>query len=171
MAAPEGNDFAVGNPGGGRPSSYKPEFAPIAEKMCELGATDTEIAEAFGVSVRTIHSWKHEFDEFSACLKAGKALADERVERGLYQKATGYDYTEEQAIKVKVEAHKEEVEVVEVKRHAPAETTAAIFWLKNRRRDQWRDKQEVDMNVSYADMSEEELRAAAMKLALEIKGG
>lgn len=81
MPAPEGNKFAAGNPGGGRPSSYKPEYAQIAEKMCELGATDNEVAEALGVSVRTIHSWKHEYEEFSASLKAGKSLADERVVR------------------------------------------------------------------------------------------
>lgn len=142
MPAPKGNDFAAGNPGGGRPSSYKPEYAQVAEKMCELGATDDEIAEAFGVCVRTIHAWKHEFEEFSASLKTGKSLADERVERSLYQKATGYNYTEQQAIKIKKAQHEEEVEVVEVEKHAPADTTAAIFWLKNRRKDEWRDKQE-----------------------------
>jgi len=169
MPAPKGNDFAVGNPGGGRPSVYKPEFAQIAEKMCELGATDTEIAEAFGVSVRTIHSWKHEYEEFSASLKAGKSLADERVERSLYQKATGYDYTEEQAVKVKLEQHREGVEVVEVNRHAPADTTAAIFWLKNRRRDLWRDKTELEVKHSFSDLSDGELDVEIAALAGEAR--
>ncbi|MBB3217626.1 hypothetical protein FHW72_002708 [Ochrobactrum sp. RC6B] len=86
---------------------------------------------------------------FCHSIKSGKEAADERVERSLYQKATGYDYTEETAIKVKVEQYKEEVEVVQVGKHAPADTTAAIFWLKNRRKDDWRDKQ--DHTVSNPD--------------------
>lgn len=131
----------------GRPTEYEPEYAVQAEKLCLLGATDSEIAEFFNVSVRTIHRWKLEHEEFCHSIKSGKEKADERVERSLYQKATGYDYTEEQAIKIKVEQHKEEVEVVQVNKHAPADTTAAIFWLKNRRKDQWRDKQEHELTV------------------------
>lgn len=150
MPAPKGNNFAAGNPGGGRPSAFKEEFPKIAEKMCELGATDDEIAEAFGVCVRSIHSWKHQHEEFSSSLKTGKALADERVERSLYQKATGYNVTEQQAVKVKVEQYKEEVEVVDVEKHIAADTTAAIFWLKNRRSQDWRDKHEVEHTASGA---------------------
>jgi hypothetical protein len=56
------------------------------------------------------------------------------------QEATGYNFVEEQAHRIKVEQFKDEVEVVKVERHQPADTTAAIFWLKNRRKDQWRDK-------------------------------
>lgn len=126
----------------GRPTSYLEEFAGQAQKLCALGATDAEIADFFGVSVRTIHRWKLDNEDFCHALMAGKEIADERVVRSLYHKANGYDYTEEQAIKIKVEQHKEEVEVVEVQKHQPADTTAAIFWLKNRRKDEWRDKQE-----------------------------
>jgi len=128
----------------GRPSEYKPEYAEQAGKLCLLGATDSEMADFFGVCVRTIHRWKLDHEDFCHSIKSGKEAADERVERSLYQKATGYDYTEEMAIKVKVEQHKEEVEVVQVEKHAPADTTAAIFWLKNRRKDDWRDKHEVE---------------------------
>lgn len=131
-------------PSVGRPTEYKQEYAAQAEKLCMLGATDSEIAEFFDVSVRTIHRWKHDYDEFCHSIKSGKEKADERVERSLYQKAVGYDFVEEQAIKIKVEQHREEVEVVEITKHAPADTTAAIFWLKNRRKDDWRDKQEVE---------------------------
>lgn len=128
----------------GRPSDYQDEFATQAEKLCLLGATDSELAEFFNVSVRTIHRWKHDHEEFCHSIKVGKEKADERVERSLYQKATGYDYVEEQAIKIKVAQYEEEVEVVEVTKHQPADTTAQIFWLKNRRSDNWRDKQEHD---------------------------
>ena len=143
MPAPEGNDYAVGNEGG-RPTEYKDEYVLQAEKLCMLGATDEEVADFFGVSTRTIYRWKLEHDEFCQALKVGKAAADERIERSLYQKASGYFYTEEQAFKIKVEQHKEEVEVVPVEKYAPPDTTAQIFWLKNRKRDDWRDKQEIE---------------------------
>ncbi|HEY8343369.1 MAG TPA: helix-turn-helix domain-containing protein [Calditerricola sp.] len=127
----------------GRPSEYRAEFAAQAEKLCELGATDNEIAEFFGVSVRTIHRWKHDHEEFCHSIKAGKDKADERVVRSLYHKANGYDYVEEQAIKIKVDQYKEEVRVVPVTKHQPADTAAAVFWLKNRRKFDWRDRHEV----------------------------
>jgi len=133
----------------GRPSEYRDEYAAQAEKLCMLGATDSELADFFEVSVRTVHRWKLDHEEFCHSVKSGKEKADERVERSLYQKATGYNYTEEQAFKVKVAQHKEEVEVVEVERHAPADTTAAIFWLKNRRKEEWRDK--IDHSLSAPD--------------------
>ena len=124
----------------GRPSSFRPEFITQAEKLCALGATDQEIADFFEVSTRTVYRWKLDNDEFCQALKAGKSNADERVERSLYQKATGYHYVEQQAIKVKLEQYRDGVEVVEVERYAQPDTTAAIFWLKNRRSDLWRDK-------------------------------
>lgn len=133
----------------GRPTDYQPEYAEQAAKLCLLGATDDELADFFGVHRSTIYRWKHIHDEFCDAIKSGKEKADERVERSLYQKATGYNYTEQQAIKVKLEQHKEQVEVVDVERHAPADTTAAIFWLKNRRRDQWRDK--IDHELTGRD--------------------
>lgn len=130
----------------GRPTEYEPEFAEQAEKLCLLGATDDELADFFKVHRSTIYRWKHTYDDFCDAIKSGKEKADERVERSLYQKATGYNYREEQAIKVKVEQHKEEVEVVEVEKHSPADTTAAIFWLKNRRKHEWRDKHDHELS-------------------------
>lgn len=132
--------MSVGRPEGS--DDYQDEYAEQARKLCELGATDSELADFFSVSVRTIHRWKHSHEDFCHSIKNGKELADERVERSLYQKATGYDFVEEQAIKIKVDQYKEEVEVVQVEKHSPADTTAAIFWLKNRRSGAWRDKQD-----------------------------
>lgn len=124
----------------GRPSSFRPEFVVIAKVLAERGATDAEIADALEVSVRTVYRWKGESPEFCQALNAGKEFPDDRVQRSLYQRATGYDYVEQQAFKVKVGQYEERVDVVEVLRHQPADTTAQIFWLKNRRRDEWRDR-------------------------------
>lgn len=106
------------------------------------------MADFFGIHRATLYRWKLEHQDFCDSIKTAKEVADDRVERSLYQKATGYDITEEQAIKLKVEQHKEEVEVVEVRKHVPADTTAAIFWMKNRRSGEWRDKQEVEHSTS-----------------------
>jgi len=126
----------------GRPTDFAAEMIEQAAKLCSLGATDDEMADFFGIHRATLYRWKLEHPEFCDAIKIAKEAADDRVERSLYQKATGYNVTEEQAIKLKVGQFEEEVEVVEISKHIPADTTAAIFWLKNRRG--WRDRQEVD---------------------------
>jgi hypothetical protein len=130
----------------GRPSKYEPEFAAQAEKLCRLGATDAELADFFEVSVRTLHRWKIENEGFCHSLKSAKAEADDRIERALFARASGFEYIEQQAIKIRTgEGTAERVEVVEVERVAPPDTTAAIFWLKNRRPEQWRESKAVEL--------------------------
>lgn len=124
----------------GRPSSYKPEYAEQATKLCKLGATDIELAEFFGVSDRTIYRWQAQFPEFCQALKAGKEASDERVERSLYHKAVGYTFDS-----VKIFQHQGSIVEAPYKEHVPPDTTAAIFWLKNRRPDLWRDKQQHEL--------------------------
>lgn len=92
MPAPKGNQYAKGNKGGGRPTVYKPQFAIMAQKACEAGFTDQEIADLFGVSETTVNGWKIKHPEFSLALKAGKSPADDRVERSLYHRAVGYEH-------------------------------------------------------------------------------
>lgn len=120
----------------GRPSSYKPEYAKQAEKLAMLGATDQEIADFFEVDVRTVHRWKHEHDEFCHSLKAGKDVVDDRVERSLYQKAIGYEQDE---VKIFMPSGAENPVYAPYRAKIAPDTTAAIFWLKNRRSEQWRD--------------------------------
>lgn len=124
----------------GPAGDYDPAYVEQARKLCMLGATDAEIADFFEVSVRTVARWKTRHEEFAQALVVGKTLADERVRRSLYHKAVGYDFVEQQAIKVKLEQHREEVQIVDVEKHMPPDTTAQIFWLKNRDPENWRDK-------------------------------
>lgn len=128
----------------GRQSSYKPENAKQAGKLCELGATDAELADFFEVSVRQVHRWKIIYPEFAEALKVGKDIVDDKVERSLLELASGYRYTEVQAIKVRVAKDTDQIEMVEVERVCPPNVTAQIFWLKNRRPDQWRDVHKVE---------------------------
>lgn len=124
----------------GRPTSLKPEMVEQARKLCEFGATDKELADFLKVDVATIYRWKASNAKFREALKAGKDAADERVEKSLYHRAIGYSH---EAVKIfQYEGAAVEVPYTE---HYPPDTTAAIFWLKNRRRSEWRDVQPGDL--------------------------
>lgn len=120
-----------------RPSKYKPEFATVAKSMCRLGATDIEVSDAIGVDVRTLYRWKAEQKEFCQALKAGKAESDERVVNSLYSSAVGYERDE-----VDIRVIGAEVVQTKVRKFYPPVPTSAIFWLKNRRPAEWREKVE-----------------------------
>lgn len=118
-----------------RPTKYKPEFSAQAAKLCALGATDAQLADFFEVSVSTINLWKVQHPEFSESIKVPKEAADTRVEQSLYRRAMGYEHDE---VDIRVVAGG----IVEtpIRKHYPPDTTAAIFWLKNRNPAQWREK-------------------------------
>jgi transcriptional regulator with XRE-family HTH domain len=118
-------------------SAFRPEFVDQARKLAELGATDEEVAEFFEVERRTIYRWKHSKPEFAAALKTGKEAADDRVEHSLYRRALGYSH---EAVKISISDGQEII--TPYVEHYPPDTTACIFWLKNRRRAEWRDKVE-----------------------------
>ena len=124
----------------GRPSDFQPAYVDQAKKLCELGATDVDLADFFQVDVRTIYRWKHDHDEFCQALKAGKDIADDRVERSLYQRAVGYTFDS-----AKIFNANGEPLIVPYREHVAPDTTACIFWLKNRRKEHWRDKQEHEV--------------------------
>ena len=125
----------------GRPTKYQDEYAEQARKLCLLGATDQEMADFFEVEVRTIYRWKAEHDEFCQSVKAGKDVADERVERSLYQKAVGY---EQDDVKIFMPASSPVPVYAPFRAKIAPDTTAAIFWLKNRRAAEWRDRQQTE---------------------------
>lgn len=151
--------------GKGRPSSFKPEYAAEAKDLYDKGFTDEEVAEAFSVSVRTLYRWQVDFPDFCQAIKMGKESPDDRTERSLYHRANGFEWYEEQAIKVKEvtwkdgkKVEKERIEIVKLLRRAPPDTTAAIFWLKNRRKEEWRDKHEVHHTHRIVDdLTDDEL--------------
>ena len=122
-----------------RPSKFKPEFVAQAEKLCRLGATDIEVADFLEVDVRTLYRWKGEHEAFCQALKAGKEVSDERVERSLFARATGYEHDE-----VDIRVVDKAIVQTPIRKYYPPDTTAAIFWLKNRKPAEWRDKTDVE---------------------------
>lgn len=108
-----------------------------------MGATDQELADFFEVDLRTLYRWKNDFPEFCHALKVGKEVADERVERSLFQRATGY---EQDAVKIFMPAGAQAPVYADYREKIAPDTTACIFWLKNRRPDAWRDKQQTELS-------------------------
>lgn len=121
----------------GRPSKYDPKTAPvIAAGLARGGATDIEIADALEIASSTFYAWQAAHPEFAQALTLGKQSPDERVVRSLYRRAVGYSFD---TVKIFKPAG-EDPTIVPYREHVPPDTTAAIFWLKNRRREDWRDK-------------------------------
>jgi hypothetical protein len=110
----------------GAPSLYRPEYAELARNYCLLGATDVDLAGFFGVSDRTIRTWKREHPDFLGAMNSGKTAADAMVARSLYNKATNNGTLQD------------------------GDTTACIFWLKNRQKHAWRDTHAIDHSGKVA---------------------
>lgn len=116
----------------GRPTSYTPERARQARLICQLGATDAQLAEILGVHHATVRRWRERYPEFAEAWQDGRADADLRAQCDLYRNAIGYDYTE-----TRVFLRRGQAVPVEVTRHKHAQTGAALQWLRVRNPD-WR---------------------------------
>ena len=125
---------------GGRPSTYKPEYARIARVMCANGATDADLASAFDVTTMTIWRWNAKHEKFGAALKIAKGEYDDRVERALAQRAVGYSFD---TVKIFLPAGSREPVLVPYREHVPPDPYAAFKWLSCRRMSEWRDRKEV----------------------------
>lgn len=122
----------------GRPSKYKPEYSAQAYKLCLLGATDKDLAKFFEVEESTLNNWKKDHPEFLESIKEGKDQADAVVAQSLFHRATGYSHKD-----VDIRMYKGKIVTTPLTKHYPPDSTAAIFWLKNRQPEKWRDKQEI----------------------------
>ncbi len=98
---------------GGRPSKYLPEYSRIVRKMCNIGMTDAEIADALEINRSTLWRWRREHTTFCNAFIDGRAKQDQRVKRRLFERAIEGD------------------------------VSAIQFYLKNRLPAEWRDKQEI----------------------------
>lgn len=152
----------------GRPTKYDPKANKLAEKLCILGATDKEIADALGIDEATLNRWKIKHPAFCESIKKGKILADVKVAGSLFKRATGYSH---KAVKIFNNDGKEMI-VPYTERFAP-DVTAAIFWLKNRRSKvnpdeghAWKDRQE--MGLQFGDMTDQQLQDMVDRLAAKV---
>lgn len=127
----------------GRPTKYKPAYNKLAFNYCLLGAVDSELAKYFEISESALNLWKKEFPSFMESIKKGKETADATVASKLFHRANGYQHPD-------VDIKMFEGQIIETKltKHYPPDTTAGIFWLKNRQPEKWRDKVQVDSSAT-----------------------
>lgn len=109
------------------------------------GLTDEQIATNMGITRSTLYEWKNKYSDISDALKEGKEVVDRQVENALLKSALGYMYDE-----VTEERRDDELVVTKVvHKEVQPNTTAQIFWLKNRKRAEWRDR--VENAITGAD--------------------
>ena len=125
-----------------RPTDYRQEYAEQARKLCLLGFTDKQLADFFDVNESTITRWKQKYPEFRTSIKSGKVVADAQVVESLFKRAMGMEVTE-----VEVRGNDENKIKRVIKKYIPPDTTAQIFWLKNRQPELWREKSTVANEV------------------------
>lgn len=114
----------------------EPEGLLLLEGWARDGLTDEQIAHNMGCAAGTLYDWKNRYPEISEALKKGKEIVDIQVENALLKRALGYDYQEERVEVSEAKGRK----ITQTLKHVPGDTTAQIFWLKNRRPDIWRDR-------------------------------
>ncbi len=137
----------------GRPSKYREEYNEQAEKICRLGATDKELCDIFNIAEQTLYTWKSEHEGFLESIRAGKEYFDgNRIEASLVKQAMGYTVEEE-----KHEEGTAGVKKTITKRYIPPNVTATAYWLNNRSRGRYKQRQEVEhsgegitFNVNYS---------------------
>ena len=107
----------------------------LLEGWARDGLTDEQIAKNIGINRTTLYDWKKKETNIANALKKGKEVIDFEVENALLKRALGYEYEEE--------TYENGILTKKVKKQVAPDTTAQIFWLKNRKKEQWREKIEV----------------------------
>lgn len=134
---------------GGRKGKYQewltPEGLLLIEGWARDGLTDEQIAQNMGIAVRTLYNWQDKYVQIVQSLKAGKEVVDRQVENALLKRALGFEVkevTQERVFVDELGIYEMAVTKVVTKQVTP-DTTAGIFWLKNRKPNEWRDRHEV----------------------------
>ena len=122
----------------------------MIEGWARDGLTDEQIAKNIGISKQTFYDWKKKYADFSDSLKNGKEVIDIQVENSLLKRALGYEYEE---VSEKFDGGVLTERKVTKKQVVP-DTTAQIFWLKNRKPSVWRDKAQVDVDAEFSKVDE-----------------
>lgn len=133
----------------GRPSKYNPQYhVPWAKALAMEGKTDKEIADSMEVSRSTLKKWEKEYEEFAEALSKGKEAADSVVEMSLYKRAKGFSYKEKKTVvTMDKDGNQKPARIEVIEREAIPDVGACVFWLKNRRRDKWRDSWDLDVSA------------------------
>lgn len=140
----------------------KPDKLALLTNWARKGLVDEDIAKNIGISRSTLYEWKNRCPDISDALNTGAREADAVVENALYKRATGFRYKE---VITETDA-KGETRIREIEKEVPPDTTAQIFWLKNRMPDLWRDKVQTELGgkVEHIDRMPDEDKALMQKV-------
>lgn len=172
MAAEKGNKYAEGKDG---PTKYNKEYDELAYKYCLLGATDSQLADFFEVTETTINNWKISHPSFFESIRAGKDYADIKVAKSLYDSCNGAVVKKQKVEKIKNIDPKtgkifETVEVVDYFEQMPSDVNAIKFWLTNRQKNRWKNRQATDITTDGKPIVEEiDYDKLSTKTLLEIE--
>lgn len=124
-----------------------PDGLTMLEGLARDGLTDELICKKIGIGARTFYEWMERFPQMAQAIKKGKAPVDIHVENALLKRALGYEYEETITEVEELAGGHQKKHIRKVMKHCPPDTTAQIFWLKNRRPERWRDKVEQVQTV------------------------
>lgn len=145
------------------------EGLTLIEGWARDGLIDEQIAANIGVTTTTLYDWKKKYADFSDALKKGKETSDYEVENALFKSATGYEYEERKEVQEVVDGvMRKRVEIT--RKQVPPNATSAIFWLKNRKPDKWRNKQEIEINKIQAEIKKLEAETSRIESQSDNEG-
>ena len=133
----------------GRPSLYQPDYAEQARKLCRLGATDSDVADFFGIGTTTFYRWRKDHPDFAAAVAEGKDVCDKQVEQALHRRAVGFEY---EAIRVFIPAGAKDAVLVRYPVQVLPDVRAAQHWLRFRRPKEWSDRREKTDGFDLAEV-------------------
>jgi hypothetical protein len=142
----------------GRPTLYKPEYAGRARELCARGATNKDLAGRFGVVRSTIDLWIASHPEFAEAVQQGRDVADASAVESLFTRVTGYNHQAE-----KVFLYRGEPRTATYTAHVPPETRACMYWLRNRRPEDWREISER----ALLEQAQREAADAALRVQMD----
>lgn len=144
----------------GVPSIYNPKvYDSIVKMLAGLGRTQKEMSKELNISLTTFVTWRKVNPSFNAAVIEGKRFSDEEVEISLYQRAIGYSHPD-----IHITSYQGVVTQTKIMKYYPPETTACIFWLKNRDKENWKDKQTVSFALDDSDFVKETPAQIAEKM-------
>lgn len=142
-------------------TNVQPKLKEI-EAWCRDGLDMKQISKKLDINISTLYKYKNNYRELEEALKRGREVADIEVENSLYKRAMGFNIHE---VRKEVDSDGKVKTVVTTKEVVP-DTTAIIFWLKNRKPAVWRDRKQIentgtmDINTKhdFSSLSKEEIR-------------
>lgn len=129
-----------------RPSKWDTHVQPRLKEIhewCTQGLTNDVISDKLGISEATWYEYMNEHPTLAELVKLGKSVMDSQVENSLLRAALGFEFEEVKTIIEEDKNGKKKTRVEKVKRYQPPNPTAMIFWLKNRKKDEWNDRREL----------------------------